>query len=342
MNVSTLTQNEFLRSRILELQNRLIDTQAQVSSGKKSQVYGGLGFDAPTSVNLNNAKATTDTYLKTISTTKMRTATISQVLDRITDIASEMRASALQVMTPGGLPTPAGSAAIKAQATARLKEVTSLLNTQIDGVYLFGGRATNAPPMTNVGDIGTVGTPLDNVAALNVGTPLNTTAASGDARYTAIGTLLTGSNFNYTGDTGPNATLTARVDEGLDIDYGYTGDNPAFQEVLRGLYALATTDLTTATDDGWRRVVELSTGDFAQAQRDVAGLSADLGVKQSGITQIETRHTDFASTLLIQLTSIEDVDTAEAMSKLSLQQNNLEVTYKVLASMKDLTLAKML
>src|SRR5882724_8213794 len=177
MNVSTLTQNEFLRSRILELQNRMIDTQAQVSSGKKSQVYSGLGFDAPTSVNLNNAKATTDTYLKTISTTKMRTATIAQVLDRITDIASEMRASALQAMTPGGLPTPTGNAAIKAQATARLKEVTSLLNTQIDGVYLFGGRATNAAPMTAVGDIGTVGTPLDNAAALNAGTPLNTTTA---------------------------------------------------------------------------------------------------------------------------------------------------------------------
>jgi flagellin-like hook-associated protein FlgL len=342
MNVSTLTQNEFLRSRILELQNRLIDTQAQVSSGKKSQVYSGLGFDAPTSVNLNNAKATTDTYLKTISTTKMRTATIAQVLDRITDIASEMRASALQAMTPGGLPTPTGSAAIKAQATARLKEVTSLLNTQIDGVYLFGGRTTNAAPMTNVGDIGTVGTPLDNVAALNAGTPLNTTTASGDARYTAIGTLLTGSNFNYTGDTGPNATLTARVDEGLDVSYGYTGDNPAFQEVLRGLYALATTDLTTGTDDGWRRVTELATADFQQGQRDVAGLSADLGVKQSGIAQIETRHTDFTAILQIQLTQIEDVDTAEAMSKLSLQQNNLEVTYKVLASMKDLTLAKML
>ncbi len=342
MNVSTLTQNEYLRSRILELQNRLIETQAQVSSGKKSQTYSGLGFDAPTSVNLNNAKATAETYLKTISTTKMRTATIAQVLDRITSIASEMRASALQSMTPGGLPTPTGSAAIKAQASARLKEVVSLLNTQIDGVYLFGGRATNAAPMTNAGDIGQVGTPLDAAAALNGGTPLNTTAASGDARYAAVGALLTGNNFYYVGETGPNATLTARVDEGLDVAYGYTGDNPAFQGMLRGLYALATTDLTSATDDGWRRVAELATADFAQGQRDVAGLSADLGVKQSGIQQIETRHMDFQATLLVQLTAIEDVDTAEAMSRLTLQQNNLEVTYKVLASIKDLSLAKML
>jgi flagellar hook-associated protein 3 FlgL len=342
VSISTLTQNEFLRSRILDLQQRLIDTQAQVSSGKKAQLYSGLGFDAPTSVNLNNSKATADTYLKTISTTTMRTNTISQVLDRVTDIASEMRAAALQAMTTGGLPTPTGSAAIKAQATARLKEVVSLLNTQIDGVYLFGGRTTNTPPMTSVGDIGQVGTPLDNVAALNGGTPLTTVTASGDARYTAITALLNGANSYYVGESGPNAKLTARVDEGLDLDYSYTGDNPAFTEVLRGLYALATTDLTTATDDGWRRVAELATGDFANGQRDVAGLSADLGVKQAGLTQIQTRHEDFQTTLQVQITSIEDVDTAEAMSRLSLQQNNLEVTYKVLASMKDLTLAKML
>jgi len=341
MNVSTLTQNEFLRSRILELQQRLIDTQAQVSSGKKSQVYSGLGFEAPTSVNLNNAKATTDTYLKSISTTTMRTNTIAQVLDRITDIASEMRASDLQAMTPGGLPTPTGSAAIKAQAMARLREVTSLLNTQIDGVYLFGGRATNAPPMTNAGDLATAGTPLGDMAALNGGFPLTSTA-SGDARYAAIDGLLTGNNSWYVGETGPGATLTARVDDGLDVDYGYAGEDPAFKQLLRGLYALATNDLTTATDDGWRRVAELATADFASAQRDIAGLSADLGVKQSGIKQIETRHNDFRLTLQLQLATIEDVDTAEALSRLSLQQNNLEVTFQVLASMKDLTLAKML
>lgn len=341
MKVSTLTQNEYLRSRILEVQRQLIDTQAQVASGKKSQVYSGLGFDAPTSVNLNNAKASTETYLKTLNTAKVRTTTIASVLDRITEIASEMRASALQAMTPGGLPTPAGSAAIKAQAAARLAEVTSLLNTQIDGVFLFAGRATSTPPMTAVGAVGQAGTPLDDVAQLNGANPLTSTA-SGDTRYAAIDTLLQGVNFSYTGETGPNATLMARVDEGLDVAYSYTGDNSAFKEVMRGLYALATTDLTSTTDAGWRRVAELATGDFAQGQRDVAALSADLGVKQSGLDAIRVRHTDFMTTLQIQLTAVEDVDTADAMSKLSLQQNNLEVTYKVLASMKDLSLAKML
>jgi flagellar hook-associated protein 3 FlgL len=324
------------------LQNQLVDTQAQVSSGLKSQDYAGLGYDAPTSVNLNNTMSSIDTYLKTINTTQMRTGAISQVLDRINDIASEMRASALQAMTPGGLPTPTGSAAIKAQATARLNEVVSLLNTQIDGVYLFGGRATNAPPMTNAGAIGSAGTPLDNVAQLNTPDPLDTTAASGDARYTAITAQLNGTNSYYVGDTGPNATLTARVDDGLDVNYGYTGANPAFQEVIRGLYALATTDLTSTTDGGWRRVAELASNDFAQGQRDVAGVSADLGVKEDGITQIQTRQTDFQATLQVQISNVQDVDSAEAMSKLSLQQNNLQATYEVLASMKTLTLAQLL
>lgn len=341
MNVSTLTQNEFLRSRILDLQQRLIDTQAQVASGKRSQAFSGLGFDAPTSINLNNAKATSETYLRTTNTTSARMETINQAMTRIADIAAEMRASALQAMTPGGLPTPTGNAAIKAQATARLKEVVSLLNTQMDGVYLFGGRATSTPPMNNVGDIGTVGTPLDTVAALNGGTPLTNTA-SGDARYTAIDTLLQGTTFYYSGDTAPGATLTARIDDGLDLAYGYTGDAAPFREVLRGLYALATTDLNTTTEAGWRRVAELTVTDFTNGQRDVSGLVADLGVKQNTLKEVQTHHRDFQTTLAIQISSVEEVDTSEAMSRLSLQQTNLEVTFKVLASMKDLTLAKML
>lgn len=341
MNVSTLTQNEFLRSRILDLQQRLIDTQAQVASGKKSQNFSGLGFDAPTSINLNNAKTTSETYLRATNTTAARMQTINQAMTRVADIAAEMRASALQAMTPGGLPTPTGNAAIKAQATARLKEVISLLNTQMDGVYLFGGRSTSTPPMTNAGDIGQVGTPLDTAAALNGGFPLTNTA-SGDARYNAIDTLLQGTDFYYVGDTTPGATLTARVDDGLDVDYGYTGDAAPFKEVLRGLYALATTDLNTTSDDGWRRVAELAVNDFTNGQRDVSGLVADLGVKQNGLTEIQTRHRDFQTTLAIQISTIEEVDTSEAMSRLSLQQTNLEVTFKVLASMKDLTLAKLL
>ena len=77
-------------------------------------------------------------------------------------------------------------------------------------------------------------------------------------------------------------------------------------------------------------------------QRDVAGLSADLGVKENSLKQIQTRQTDFQTTLQVQISQIEDVDSAEAMSKLSLQQNNLQVTYQVLASMKNLTLANYL
>jgi flagellar hook-associated protein 3 FlgL len=339
LNISTYGHQEQLRLRLAEMQARFVQAQVQVASGKKTEVYSGLGSQTVASVSLNNVKRETEVYQQSVTKTNTRITVIQSALNRIEEIASEMRAAGLQVIGEGGLPTVAGNGALKAQATQRLREVISILNASIDGVYLFSGRATSTLPMDDPGAIGAAGTPLDDVAGLNGPFPLTTTA-SADTRYNEIGNLLTAAAYYYNGDAA--GSLVARVDDGVDMNYGIPANHPAVRQVLQGLYAMATTDLTAATQDGWRRTMERATTSLTDGRRDISIVIAEHGTKQATLADLEARHDAFLTTVQIQIGEVEDVDIADAATRLSQQQTALEATYKVIATMREMSLSRYL
>lgn len=145
----------------------------------------------------------------------------------------------------------------------------------------------------------------------------------------------------YQGDI-TGAQVSARIDDSFDLVYGVRGDNPAFATIMGALYALATSDLTTTTDAGYRQMARMAMGDlddgFDQLQEQL-GL---LGVKQSTLEQTESRHADFLLVLQQQIVNVEDVDPAEALSRFTMLETNLESSLRLLAATRDLSLVNFL
>jgi flagellar hook-associated protein 3 FlgL len=411
-NIATVTQNQLMRARILEVQSEMSRAQIQVSTGKKTDVYSGLRSDARSSISLNAAKATIDTYRQTIASIKVRTQTMESVFNRIGDIAVEVRNTVLQVMGLSATPTGSSSAALKSLAQNRLKEISSLLNTEVDGRFLFSGLQLGTTPMIDPGAVGTAGTPLDTVAT---GAPaLANTTASGQDFYNriagntgtttavaAIGAttinvsgppsgVQVGSEFKFAGHAtvytvtgvgagtitiaGPGLTaavasgeavtyygyvdaqrpslyyqgdttgaqISSRIDDGFDLQYGVRGDDTAFATIMRALYAVATTDLTTANEAGHRELSRLAMADLQTGFDEMQELMGVLGVQQNTMEQTDKRHADFSIIVQSQIVNVEDVDAAESLSRLQLLQTNLEASFRLLASTRDLTLVTFL
>src|SRR5688572_9581839 len=122
-SIATATQNQIIRARILEIQTEMLRTQIQISTGKKTDVYSGLRTEARTSISLNNSKASVETYQQTIAMTRARMDTMQAVLGRVSDIAVEIRNTALQVQGAQATATGSASAALKSLAENRLKEI---------------------------------------------------------------------------------------------------------------------------------------------------------------------------------------------------------------------------
>ena len=353
-NVGTFAQNELLRARILEIQTESNRLQVQVASGKKGETYSVLKQDARLSLNLRASKATTESFLQANVVTKTRMEQIQTVLDRVKDIAVDMRNSTLSAMSGATLPAAQGNASLKAQAQSALIEISQLLNSEIDGFHLFAGRMTDTAPMTPPGAVGTAGTPLDNAANVVAVSPLTNFAASGDTVYDNVVSHLDGnlvgavpgaSPVRYYGgefNAADDSLIIARVDNGVDLDYGVTGRNGAIQQVMQAIYALATADLSAATDQGFRQLVARAAGDLKTGFNGTVQAIGELGVKQAQLRDLTTKQQDFVTTLQIQLGAVEDVDMTEAITRLTMTQNNLEASFRMLAGMRDLTLAKLL
>jgi flagellar hook-associated protein 3 FlgL len=412
-SIATLTQNQILRARILEVQTAMSRAQVQVATGKKTDVFSGLRSDARTSISLNNTKATIDAYKQTIALTKARMDTMQAAFKRLGDIAVEIRTTVLQIAGVAPTATGSASATLKSLAQNRLKEIASILNTEVDGRHLFSGFNLDATPMIDVGAIGSAGTPLDTVAT---GAPaLGATATTGDARYNRIAgatdsataaalagattinvagpaagvqagmqvkfaghsTLYTitavaagqitvagpgltagvanGESLNYVGyidslqpslyyqgDTTTGAQVSARIDDGFDLAYGVRGDDPSIATILGAIYAVATSDLTIANEAGYRQMSTRALADLQTGFDELQQVIGVLGVQQTTLDQTDKRHTDFQIMLAEQITNIEDVDAADAITRMQLLQNNLEASYRLIANTRELTLVRFL
>jgi flagellin-like hook-associated protein FlgL len=210
-NISTLGQNDLIRSQVLKIQNQLNTLSAQVSSGNKAQVFSGINDVAQLSLQLNGQQSLTQSYMTNINNAQTRVAPIQSVLQRITDIANQLRNDALTASSGASLPTAKGSGALQASAESALNEIASLLNTKMGTDYLFGGRNTNIPPMASFGTATNASSIIGQVAGVGAG--LTNTKISGDAIYAAITSYL---NNNVTRTTSQGAAAPA--------PYGYAGE----------------------------------------------------------------------------------------------------------------------
>jgi flagellin-like hook-associated protein FlgL len=310
-NISTIAQNQFIRARLLEIQSQMNTLTEQISSGKKSTVFSGISEVSSLSLQLNNVKKTTDEFIANITKARTRTQPIQATLQRIADIAAELRNSALTA-TGDGLPFDKGNGALKALAQERVNEIASLLNIKIGSDYLFSGRQTGVPPMRHFGSIGNASSILGQVAALNSSYAL-TSATSGEIRYDAIKDFLAngitkqtpggsapapygyqgetgapgGSDFRFTVETAAAAGATSViVEQGFDlpepgqyIEFGTTQEHNA-------AYLVTAVNATTRQID-FTRVPATATGlDFAVS----AGTSLNVS-RPAGVTTLEAAGT---------------------------------------------------
>ena len=84
--VSTIGQNTFLNSQILNIETQLNTLSNQVSSGKKSDTYSGINTVSQLSLQLTNEQTMANGYLTNISNATTAITPTQSVLQQITDL----------------------------------------------------------------------------------------------------------------------------------------------------------------------------------------------------------------------------------------------------------------
>jgi flagellin-like hook-associated protein FlgL len=237
--VSTIGQNTFLNSQILNIESQLNTLSNQVSSGNKSDTFSGINTVSQISLQLTNQKTLANGYLTNISNATTAIEPMQSVLQQITDLANQIRNDALNASSDA-LPVTQSNATLKAQAQDALNQISNLLNTTVGSSYLFAGRATSTQPMPNFGSASNANSIVGQVANLQTAVPLTNTLQSGDQLYNAIQTFLRN-----------GATYTAPTGATVPSAFGYAGETAepggsTYQFTTTGAVAANGTSITLA------------------------------------------------------------------------------------------------
>jgi flagellin-like hook-associated protein FlgL len=120
--------------------------QTQLGTGKKVETYGALGAERSISLAFRSMSVEADGYRQTIQQSQIRLNVMDRNVDRMRIIADETRTG--QARWQGFEPDPStGLTGQQKIADLDFDQVIDMLNEQIDGRYLFGGRTTDVKPV---------------------------------------------------------------------------------------------------------------------------------------------------------------------------------------------------
>jgi flagellar hook-associated protein 3 FlgL len=298
--VATFAMNDQMIDAALRAQSIMANEQLQEASGQISPDFGGLGSTSQQVIDLQVSVTRSQSYIDASAAADSKVQVMYSTMTSVTDLLTQARS----LLTGASDSATTDSSTIAESAQQMMQELSSLLNTQYSGQYLFGGSRTTAPPVDISSSV-----------------------------YPAMTSPSTASASYYQGD---DQVASVRVSDTDSVPYGVTADDPAFEQAMRALNLVANNaPLSSSTLD---EALNLATN----AVSATAEIQAKLGLASSSIEAASTTQSDyqnFAKTLGDNLTT---VDVAAVTAQLSTYQAQLTASYSAISKIQGLSLASYL
>ncbi len=320
---------------------------AQVADGKVADSYAGLGATAQVSVDLRPQINHLAVQQSAIGAVTGRLGVTQTALTQISSIASSFNA---QLANLNGIaPSEIDSVAVSARSA--LQQVAGLLDSTDGSTYVFGGTDSGNPPVPNPEAI------TSSPFYKQIGTAVAGLAANGAAAATAA-TLATASS-NAAGTTPfsgpPGAAPTLNLGTGAPVQVGVLANantlavsggssttGSYMRDILRGLATLSNLSSSQANAPGFTALVHDTQASLSGAITAIGVEGGALGDIQSSLKTEQTQAADTSTTLTAQVSGVEDVDMAKAISDLSQVQTQLSASYKLISEVSQLSLVHFL
>lgn len=300
--VSTVGQNQLLLVDLLRTQERLVDTQKQITSGKKASDYKTMAPEVSTLMGAKNILARTEQFIQTNNELARVLEVQNAAMQGLVDISDELRQLVI-----GAIDTTSGLA-LRLRIDDLFTTAVSLLNTRDGGRYIFSGTRTDTPPVATTTPAGLEALGLGNELLAFVNNSLKS---------------------------------QAKVDDNLTLTYGVLATDVAEDlfEIMQDLMIYETANgfsnpLTQAQQTYLiGKITDLNTAfDTLNAEQ------AKNGSIMTTLEGVQQRHAEDRTFLMGFVGDIEDVDLAEAITRLNQQQLALEASYQVFSTLNRLSL----
>ncbi len=300
--VATLMHSTALLAELSRSQRNFLDAQTQVATGKRINEFSDSPADLGALLAARNAYARTDDYLAAAKAVRTRLDLQDTHIDELASVTADVKQSILDAVANNS------GAGLKTELQGAFDRIVSILNSQVDGKYIYGGTRQDVPPVTI--------TTIDQLLALpSAADAFQNNAMSQTARIDSNQIVSFGQLASDLG--GPAFDMLRQV---LSYDAGANGPFGADLTQTQSNYLTSLVPQLTAVNDG------------------VNTHLAANGVAYKAVDEAVDRHGDARSTLKGMIADIEEVDMAEAITRMQNSELALQASAKAFASIQGLSL----
>lgn len=284
------------------IQARARQTTEQISSGKVGDQYSDVGDKASVLATAKISAAGIEAYSQATTEVLTRLNIQDLHLQQLSDLSARLRGAIGDALSTGHAP------AFMDQIKNLFEEATGILNGKVDGKYIYGGSRTDQPPV--------------NVTTLAALVAAPTTADVFDNSSLKQSQRL---DENETMETGILAS-----DVGADLMQMFK-DIATFDAGVGGPLGM---DLSAA-QSAFLSTQHAAAPAVQQGINVIAGMN---GSRHEQATNVRDRHESMAAYFSKFIGDIEDVDLAEALTRLNQDQAAAEAAGRMISQINQMSL----
>jgi flagellar hook-associated protein 3 FlgL len=356
-SVSTLSSSLRLTDYLIGHRARLDKAVIENASEKHADIGLALGSQTGLTTSFRTEHSQLVSQLDTNHQLVSRLDVMQTGLDNIHKNGSDFRSNLIALkQNSESLKTASGL------ARTELGKLTNALNSNVGGVYVFGGLNTGSAPMR---DFDHVSDPLDPLDPLGPEEAIkkafndhfSLTIGVDDAAIEALSAtdwegFLDSSDFNdifdadwsptWSSATDPDEKMTATIGNGVTTVGSGSANEDAFKQMAKGYSMIAVFGDLDIQKDAETLIADRAIDNLNQATGGAIDLEANVGAIKANVERTNTDIEAKKDVLNLRINDLENVDPNRAAVELSMAQTQLETTYAITAKIQNLNIMKYL
>ncbi|GAB4577173.1 MAG: flagellar hook-associated family protein [Roseibium sp.] len=339
--ISTLSLSDASRRQIQNQAGLVQKLSVELSSGRKYDVGLDLGARTGEAVSLRSEfhflNGIIDTNALTASRLDVSQAAMSDMLADAQDFLSTLVALR---------ETDSSSDIVKADATGNLELLTSRLNTQLNGNFVFAGINSDQQPLADYSDAASANKIAADAAFLTeFGIPQGSPAVSA-ITPAAMDTYLNGAfdamfqdpAWGANWSTASDSVMVSRISASETVKSSVSANEQAFRD-LAAAYTMMSDLGNENLDPGtWKTVVDKAIEKLGTGIAGVTSQMGQLGNVQEQVKLASERLKVQTDILNRRINDLENVNLEETSVRLNTALTQLETSYAVTARMQGLSI----
>src|SRR5690606_8414304 len=143
-------------------------------------------------------------------------------------------------------------------------------------------------------------------------------------------------------DGSPSRRVTGMVGDGRTIEYGVQANDPAYRDILRGIYMIAAADFASMPEDACRAYVGAAFDALGSGLSASRATMARLGGQQNEVEALREANEKAAALLNERVVGIDSADLVEANARMNVLETQLQASIALTNRLASLSVAAML